>query len=45
MECMGKDCDILVPEDFVLKVVTNPKVRDKYMEYTFDDHVEVRFSI
>lgn len=47
MECMGKDCDILVPEDFALNVITNPKIRDRYMEYTFDDHVkshpELRF--
>ena len=42
IECMGKDCDVLIPEDFVLSTVTNPKLRDKYQEYAFSDFVKVR---
>ena len=38
---MGKDCDVLIPEDFVLNTVTNPKLRDKYQEYCFSDFVKV----
>ena len=41
MECMGKDCDILVPEDFVLNIVKDSKQRDKYMNNTFSDYVNV----
>ena len=41
IECMGKDCDVLIPEDFVLATVTNPKLRDKYQEYAFSDFVKV----
>ncbi len=41
LECMGQDCDILVPEDFALNVLTNPRLRTKYQEYMFSDHVKV----
>ncbi|KAK2163122.1 hypothetical protein LSH36_85g05039 [Paralvinella palmiformis] len=47
IECMFKDCCVLVPEDFVLQIVTNPKIRDKYQEFCFRDYVnshpELRF--
>lgn len=47
IECMGKGCNILVHEDFVLSLLTNSILRDKYQEYTFSDHVkshpELRF--
>lgn len=47
IECMGKGCNILVHEDFVLSLLTNSHLRDKYQEYTFSDHVkshpELRF--
>ena len=38
---MFKDCCVLVPEDFVLQIVTNPKIRDKYQEFCFRDYVNV----
>ena len=41
LECMGKDCNVLMPEDFVLRIITNPRWRDKYQEYGFRDHVKV----
>ena len=41
IECMGKDCDILIPEDFVLNSVSSPKLRDKYQEHAFSDFVKV----
>ena len=44
LECMGRDCEILVPEDFVLNIVTNPKIRDKYQEFSFQDFVRVSFE-
>lgn len=42
IECMGKGCNILVHEDFVLSLLTNSHLRDKYQEYTFSDHVKVK---
>ena len=45
LECMGKDCNVLMPEDFVLSIVTNPRLRDKYQEYGFRDHVKVGVCI
>ena len=42
IECMGKGCNILVPEDFVQNILTNSNLRDKYQEYAFKDHVKVR---
>ena len=44
IECMGKDCDILIPEDFVLNSVTSPKLRDKYQKHAFSDFVAVSSS-
>ncbi|ESN94505.1 hypothetical protein HELRODRAFT_69165 [Helobdella robusta] len=47
IECMGRECDLLVPEDMVMNILTNPNMRDKYQEYMFKDHVkshpELRF--
>jgi len=40
LECMQMDCNVLVPEDFVMKVVTIPKLRERYTAYTFNDYVE-----
>jgi hypothetical protein len=40
---MGKDCFVLADEDFVLNLLTNSSLRDKYQEYTFSDHVKVCF--
>ena len=42
---MGRDCNILVPEDFVLSLLTNPKLRDRYQECTFRDHVKVTIIV
>jgi ariadne-2 len=47
IECMGSACYVLADEDFVLHLLTNSSLRDKYQEYTFRDHVkshpELRF--
>jgi len=47
IECMGKDCCLLVDEDFVMGLLSNPMLRDKYQEFSFSDHVkshpELRF--
>ncbi|KAK3787917.1 hypothetical protein RRG08_008051 [Elysia crispata] len=47
IECMGKECSILVPEDFVFEVLTQPKLRDKYSKFSFNDliksHPRLRF--
>eukprot|EP00918_Siedleckia_nematoides_P001583 GHVU01003721.1.p1 GENE.GHVU01003721.1~~GHVU01003721.1.p1 ORF type:complete len:501 (-),score=60.13 GHVU01003721.1:999-2501(-) len=47
LECMGKDCEVLVPEDFVLNIVVNSRVKEKYQDFTFNDqvnsHPELRF--
>lgn len=47
MECMAKDCNILVPEDFVLSVLSKSNRREKYQQFVFSDYVkshpELRF--
>lgn len=40
LECMASKCNILVPEDFVLGVLVNGKLRDRYQMFAFRDHVE-----
>ncbi|XP_074645621.1 putative E3 ubiquitin-protein ligase ariadne-2 isoform X2 [Tubulanus polymorphus] len=40
IECMGEDCNILVPEDFVLTLLNKPAHREKYQHFAFRDHVE-----
>lgn len=40
IECMEKDCNILVPEDFICSALTKPDYRDKYSTRSFTDHVE-----
>ncbi|XP_014678007.1 PREDICTED: protein ariadne-2-like [Priapulus caudatus] len=40
IECMAKDCNLLVPEDFVLDTVLKPEMREKYQQYAFNDYVE-----
>ena len=30
---MGKDCDILVPEDFMCSVLRKPELRDRYPQF------------
>ena len=41
---MGKDCDILVPEDFMCSVLSKPELRDRYSQLSFYDYVKVRIS-
>ncbi|KAL5014206.1 hypothetical protein ScPMuIL_008476 [Solemya velum] len=47
IQCMGKDCDILVPEDFLCKLISSPESREKYSRLLFiahiDSHPELRF--
>ncbi|XP_064632911.1 potential E3 ubiquitin-protein ligase ariadne-2-like [Lineus longissimus] len=47
IECMGKDCNVLVPEDFVMQLVNKPECRDRYQQLGFRDHIlsnpELRF--
>ena len=38
---MGKDCDILVPEDFMCSVLSKPELRDRYSQLSFYDYVKV----
>lgn len=45
IECMGRGCNILVPEDFVLHLLTNPILRERYQECTFRDHVKSHPSL
>ena len=41
IECMQKDCHILVPEDFLCNALSKPELRDKYTQLSFTDHVKV----
>lgn len=47
IRCMAAGCDVLVPEDLVLNLVSRPNVRDKYQQFAFQDYVkshpELRF--
>lgn len=47
LQCMAKDCSILVPEDFIFKILSKPELRERYTKLTFCDHVkshpELRF--
>ena len=38
---MEMDCKILVPEDFVLNIVSNSRTRKRYEQYAFNDYVDV----
>ena len=38
---MGTACYVLADEDFILSLLTNSSLRDKYQKYTFSDHVKV----
>lgn len=44
---MARDCEVLAPEDFVLKHLSRSNMREKYQQYTFQDYVkshpELRF--
>lgn len=42
IECMQKDCHILVPEDFLCNALSKPELRDKYTQLSFTDHVKVK---
>lgn len=37
---MAQDCEVLVPEDFVLSFLTKPVSRDKFQQFTFQDYVK-----
>lgn len=37
---MARDCDVLAPEDFVLKHLLRPNMREKYLYFTFQDYVK-----
>ncbi|RZC42265.1 ariadne-2, partial [Asbolus verrucosus] len=47
ISCMARDCVVLAPEDFVLKHLSRPNMREKYQQFTFQDYVkshpELRF--
>ncbi|XP_047479235.1 potential E3 ubiquitin-protein ligase ariadne-2-like [Penaeus chinensis] len=39
IECMGNKCQVLAPEDFVLPLLTRPRLKEKYQQYAFADYV------
>lgn len=38
---MGQDCSLLVPEDFVLGILTKSSHRERYQQFAFTDYVKV----
>ena len=42
---MAMKCNILVPEDFVINIVRDHKIRDRYQEFCFRDYVKVKLSL
>ena len=45
IECMGIDCDVLVPEDFLCSVLSKPELRDRYSQLAFYDYVKVGVAV
>ncbi|ESO83650.1 hypothetical protein LOTGIDRAFT_133000 [Lottia gigantea] len=47
IECMGSDCKLLVPEDFICSILKDPSSREKYFKFSFSDlidsHSQLRF--
>lgn len=37
---MAQKCDVLLPEDFVLSLLTKPNMREKYQQFAFCDYVK-----
>ena len=44
IECMGNECEVKVPEDFLYSVLSKPDLRDRYSQLSFLDYVKVRHS-
>ncbi|KFM80044.1 hypothetical protein X975_14917, partial [Stegodyphus mimosarum] len=40
MECMGQNCNLLVPEDFVLNILNKTSLTEKYQKFAFADYVK-----
>ena len=40
---MAADCNVLVPENVLCDILSQPDIRDRYMRLTFMDHVKVFF--
>ncbi|CAG9817003.1 unnamed protein product [Phaedon cochleariae] len=38
--CMARECKVLAPEDFVLKHLHRPNMREKYQQFSFQDYVK-----
>ncbi|XP_046425435.1 potential E3 ubiquitin-protein ligase ariadne-2 [Neodiprion virginianus] len=38
--CMAQDCEVLVPEDFVLSLLTKLTMRERYQQFVFRDYVK-----
>ncbi|KAJ6641343.1 putative E3 ubiquitin-protein ligase ariadne-2 [Pseudolycoriella hygida] len=38
--CMASKCNVRVPEELVLSLLTKPNIRDKYQQFTFSDYVK-----
>ncbi|XP_068243520.1 potential E3 ubiquitin-protein ligase ariadne-2 [Palaemon carinicauda] len=39
IECMGNNCQVLAPEDFVVCLLNRPQLKEKYQQYAFADYV------
>ncbi len=37
---MATKCNVRVPEELVLSLLTKPTIRDKYQQFTFLDYVK-----
>lgn len=37
---MAQGCEVLVPEDFVLSLLTKSNMRDRYQNFAFRDYVK-----
>lgn len=38
---MAKDCEVMVPEDFLYSVLTKPDLRNRYSQLSFLEYVKV----
>ena len=45
IECMAEGCNVILPEDMVLDLITKSQIREKYQRFAFQDYVNVSMQI
>jgi len=45
IECMAVDCNVILPEDMVLDLITKSQIREKYQRFAFEEYVNMHPSL